>query len=430
MSLATIRERLRTGAVTPPVLSRWAIAADVVLAAALTGGAFLGFAARVEGDRLIPGPPVPPPVPPGSAGPPGVVVPYFSALPWPQTLLWGTVVALATLPLAARRRYPLAVFWIVLLAVLAYHRSPGFGDPLFTFTACVVAAYSAVMHSPFRLPAGVSVLLGGIVLVLHRASLPLGQPALLLILILVPIGLAANAVHGMQQRMRLAEAQREADAAQAVQRERARIAQELHDVVTHNVSVMVVQAVAARRVLKVAPDKADEALFAIETGGRAAMNELRHVMGLLTMQDEPGPDALDAEPEVEPPSPGLDQIPELVARVRAAGTPVELTVGGDPRPLPAGIGLAVYRVVQEALTNAMKHAAGARVDVVVEQEAAAVRAEITDSGGTSGPSSPAGTGRGLVGLRERLAVYGGTLEHGPLDAGGYRVRAAIPLEVP
>ncbi|MEU7875534.1 histidine kinase [Dactylosporangium sp. NPDC049140] len=429
MGLATIRERLHTGAVTPPALSRWAVVADVVIAAALAGGAFVGFGAQVGGvGRVtVTGDPIPPPpIPPGATGAPDRLVPYFPSMAWPQVLLWGLLVALATLPLAARRRYPLAVFWVVLLAVLMYHRSPGFGDPLFTFAACVVAAYSAVMHSPYRVPAAVSVLLGGVVLVLHRGSLPINQPALLLVLILVPVGLAANAVYALQQRVRLAEGQREAEAALAVQRERARIAQELHDVVTHNVSVMVVQAVAARRVLKLAPDKAEEALAAIESGGRAAMNELRHVMGLLTMEDEPGAD----EPEVEPPSPGLDRVPALVARVRAAGTPVEVTVRGDPRPLPAGIDLAAYRVVQEALTNAVKHAAGAAVRIVIEHAPAAVRVEATDGGGPPGPSAPAGNGRGLIGLRERLAVYSGTLEHGPRDGGGYQVRATIPVERP
>ncbi|WP_433618762.1 sensor histidine kinase [Dactylosporangium sp. CA-139114] len=425
MSLTSIREQLRTGPVTPPAQSRWALAADVVLAVALAGGAYFGFALRVEGIPTTASNGPPPPVAPGATGPPDVVVPYFTSLPWPQALLWGLVVGLATLPVAARRRYPLTVFWIVLLAATAYHRSPGFGDPLFTFAACVVAAYSAVMHSPYRIPAVVSVVLGGITMVLHRASLPINQPALLLVLILVPVGLAANAVHGLQQRVRMAEAQREAEATVAVQRERARIAQELHDVVTHNVSVMVVQAVAARRVLSVAPDKVDQALAAIESGGRAAMNELRHVMGLLTMDgDEPGPD----EPEVEPPSPGLDRIPELVARVRDAGTPVEVIVEGDPRPLPPGVDLAAYRVVQEALTNAMKHAAGAAVRVRIEHRPAQVRVEVTDDGGSTGPAAPAGDGRGLIGLRERLAVYGGTLAGGPLPTGGFRVHATIPVQ--
>jgi signal transduction histidine kinase len=427
---ATIGERLRRGraalhrgAVTPPARSRWVSIADAVLAAGLAGGALLGFAVRVGGAATMTstGAPIPPP--------PGRLpdeVPYFGGLPWQQAVLWGLLTALATLPLAARRRYPLAVFWIVGLASQAYHQAPGF-DPTFTFAAAVVAAYSAVMYSPYRAPAIVSVAGGGLMFVLHRANLPIGQPGLMLLLLLIPVALAANAVHGMQQRVRMAETQREAQAALAVQRERARIAQELHDVVTHNVSVMVIQATAARRVLPSAPDKVDQALAAIESGGRAAMSELRHVMGLLQMSgDEPDQDG----PEDLVPAPGLDRLPELVARVRAAGTAVEVTVTGEPRPLPAGIDLAAYRVVQEALTNAVKHAAGADVDIVVEHRPAALRIDVTDTGGTPGPSARAGNGRGLIGLRERLAVYHGTLDHGPLPGGGYHVQAVIPVERP
>ncbi|WP_344613947.1 sensor histidine kinase [Dactylosporangium salmoneum] len=428
MSTATISQRLRRaaaglrrGAVEPPARSRWAFIADAILAVALAGGAFLGFTTRTQGGPTMTstGAPIPPP--------PGRLpdeVPYFGSMPWQQAVLWGLLTALSTLPLAARRRYPLAVFWVVGLASQAYHLAPGF-DPTFTFAACVVAAYGAVMYSPYRVPAVISVALGGLMFVLHRANLPIGQPSLMLILVLVPVALAANAVHGMRQRVRAAEAQRETEAALAVQHERARIAQELHDVVTHNVSVMVIQAAAARRVLATAPDKVDQALFAIESGGRAAMSELRHVMGLLSMSgDEPD----QAGPEDLLPSPGLDLLPELVERVRTSGTAVELTVAGTPRPLPPGIDLAAYRVVQEALTNAVKHADGARVRVDIEHRAEAIRLRITDSGGRPGPSAPAGNGRGLIGLRERLAVYGGTLDNGPLPAGGYQVLATIPLE--
>jgi signal transduction histidine kinase len=418
---ATIGERLRRGAVTPPARSRWAYVADAALALGLAVGAFSGFTARVHGQVMTTssGAPIPPPPErlPDE-------IPYFGAMPWQQAVVWGLLTALATLPLALRRRYPLSVFWIVGLASQAYHLAPGF-DPAFTFAAFVIAAYGAVMYCPYRIPAIVSVAAGGLMFVLHRANLPLGQPGLLLVVLLVPVGLAAYAVHSMQQRVRLAEAQRATEAALAVQRERARIAQELHDVVTHNVSVIVIQAAAARRVLAAAPDKAEQALAAIESGGRAAMSELRHVMGLLSMSgDEPdqqGPEDLE-------PAPGLDRVPELVARVRTAGTEVEYTAGGAGEPLPAGIDLTAYRVVQEALTNTVKHAAGARVAVNVERGPAALRIRVTDSGGTDGPSAATGNGRGLMGLRERLAVYGGTLAAGPRPGGGYEVLATIPLE--
>jgi signal transduction histidine kinase len=211
----------------------------------------------------------------------------------------------------------------------------------------------------------------------------------------------------------------------ATEQERARIARELHDVVTHNVSMMVIQAGAARKVVDTTPDQAREALLAIEAGGRAAMTELRHVMGLLTM-DSDGPDPAGTTDLM--PQPGLDGLPTLIARVRHTGIPVELTTSGRPRPVPPGVELAAYRVVQEALTNTVKHAAGATATVLVEYGADQLRVEVTDTGGASHSPAGTGNGRGLIGLRERLAVYGGTLRTGPRLRGGYRVDARIPLE--
>jgi signal transduction histidine kinase len=222
-----------------------------------------------------------------------------------------------------------------------------------------------------------------------------------------------------QERVLALERDRAEAERRAVEAERARIARELHDVVTHNVSVMVIQAGAARKVMDTTPDQAREALLAVEAGGRAAMSELRHVMGLLAVAaDTPG----DLTPQ-----PGLDELEALVARVRDTGVPVELTVAGQRRPLPSGVELAAYRVVQEALTNTVKHAAGASAAVTVDYAADHLRVEVTDTGGEPGPAA-AGGGRGLIGLRERLAVYGATLRSGPRLLGGYRVTALIPLE--
>ena len=191
----------------------------------------------------------------------------------------------------------------------------------------------------------------------------------------------------------------------AAEEERARIARELHDVVTHNVSVMVIQAGAARKVLEASPGQAREALLSVEASGRAAMTELRHVMGLLTADGE----TLDLAPQ-----PGMAELESLVGRVRASGLPVELVVTGSPdTPMPDGVVLAGYRVVQEALTNVVKHAAGSSATVRVDYGSARLSIEVTDTGGTRPPSADAGSGRGLVGLRERLALYGGTLDAGP-----------------
>ncbi|MCK9930763.1 histidine kinase, partial [Frankia sp. Mgl5] len=195
-----------------------------------------------------------------------------------------------------------------------------------------------------------------------------------------------------------------------------------------SVSVMVIQAGAARKVLDTAPDQARAAMRAVETSGRSAMTELRHVMGLLTMtggvpdggQGGPGPG----------PQPGLGGVAELARRVRDTGVAVELSTVGTPVPLPAGVDLAAFRVVQEALTNAVRHAAGAPVRIVVAYSPDLVRVEVTDTGGVRASAAGAGSGAGLIGLRERLAVYGGTLAAGPRPTGGYRVLAEIPLDGP
>ncbi|MFC7482457.1 sensor histidine kinase [Luedemannella flava] len=168
-------------------------------------------------------------------------------------------------------------------------------------------------------------------------------------------------------------------------------------------------------------------MLAVEAGGRAAMAELRHVMGLLTMDSE-GPDPAGAADLT--PQPGLDRLEALVQRVRDAGTAVELTVTGQPVDLLPGVELTAYRVVQEALTNTVKHAAGARAAVLVAYDADQLRVEVTDTGGTPGASATTGDGHGLIGLRERLAVYGGTLRAGSRLRGGWRVTATIPLESP
>lgn len=162
------------------------------------------------------------------------------------------------------------------------------------------------------------------------------------------------------------------------------------------------------------------------------MTELRHVMGLLTMADEDeetssGADLVGTAEELTP-QPGLDQLESLVGRVRDTGLPVDLTVTGPPRPLPPGLELAAYRVVQEALTNTVKHASGARAAVTVDYGPDRLRVEVTDTGGHS--RGAVGSGRGLIGLRERLAVHDGTLTTGRRLTGGYRVEALIPLEGP
>jgi signal transduction histidine kinase len=415
----------------PPLLSRWGWTADAVLALVLAVGALDGALSRHGGTETVTPPSLPQtpsgvPVPP--APPVGVIThDYGTALPWQLVLA-----VLATLPLLARRRYPLTTFWILIGASELYHLSPGF-DATFTFAACVVGAYSAVMYSRYQVLATISALAGvGLLVTTHEENVPsIGSgPLTFFFLILIPAALVANTIYMWQQRMRTAEADREAAARLAVDHERARIARELHDVVTHSISVMVVQAGAARKVMATAPAKACDALLAVEAGGRTAMTELRHTMGLLTMNDQDLDPAALPDGEDLTPAPGIGQLDALADRVRATGVPVELAMTGRPVPLSAGMDLAVYRVVQEALTNIMKHAVGAQAQIAIDYGPITVQVEVTSMGGSRAPSARTGTGRGLIGLQERVAVYGGTFEAGFLPSGAYRVRAVIPTEAP
>lgn len=214
------------------------------------------------------------------------------------------------------------------------------------------------------------------------------------------------------------EAQRERHAAAVLARERARIARELHDVVAHSVSVMVVQSGGARRVLEADPAAALQALGAVEDTGRVALVELRRLLGIMRQDEAPAPLS---------PQPGLAQLGALAGRARAAGLPVALCVAGEPGALPAGVDLTAYRVVQEALTNAIKHASGAHATVDVRWSGEAVEIEVADTGGARRPDGGGtGSGQGLVGMRERVALYGGELYAGPGPRGGFVVRARLP----
>jgi signal transduction histidine kinase len=420
----------RHGSVDPPTRRSWLL--DVGLAAGLALVAILSQDSADDAaflPREVPGglPPRPPafPVPP-----PPELVEQTSGWSWAGHAL---LLALIAAPLVFRRRYPLATLWVVLVTATMVAEEP---EPLrLSFYVCVIAAYSAAVYSPYRGPALASLPVAAFLL--QELQSDAAEPALggaistvpqgvVPFLIMAPIAVAAWALRASRVRAdadqaRVAALERER--AEAVRRaaaeERARIARELHDVVTHNVSVMVIQAGAARKVLEASPQEAREALLSVEASGRAAMTELRHVMGLLTM-DGGTPDLA--------PQPGMAELESLVGRVRDAGLPVELVVTGRPgAALPDGVDLTGYRVVQEALTNAVKHATGASAAVRVEYGTDRLRIEVTDTGGRRPPAAEPGSGRGLIGLRERLALYGGTLRAEPRVRGGYRVEAVIPL---
>jgi signal transduction histidine kinase len=212
------------------------------------------------------------------------------------------------------------------------------------------------------------------------------------------------------------EREREEQARQAVADERARIARELHDVVGHAVSVMTVQAAGVRRLLRPDQEREREALTVVEQTGREALAEMRRLVGVLRRPEE--------APALAP-QPSLQHLERLVAQARESGLPVELRVEGDPTELAPGVDLTAYRLVQEGLTNAVKHARASKAEVIVRYGDGQVEIEVTDDG-LGGPEADGG-GHGLVGMRERVAVYGGELEAGPRPDGGYGLRARLPL---
>ncbi|MEV4835315.1 histidine kinase [Nonomuraea sp. NPDC049486] len=213
------------------------------------------------------------------------------------------------------------------------------------------------------------------------------------------------------------EVEREERARQAVAGERVRIARELHDIVSHNVSLMTLHTGGVRMMLRDAPDRERERtlLTGVERAGREAIEELRLMLGMLR---SPGGTA------AEPHATGLDRLDALVAQIEEAGPAVEVRVEGEARPVPPGLELSAYRVIQEALTNALKHARATRIVVTVAYSADAVAVEVTDDG--TGDGQGGGSGQGLIGMRERVAMHGGDLSAGPVRGGGYRVRARFP----
>jgi signal transduction histidine kinase len=331
-------------------------------------------------------------------------------------------------PLLARRRFPLPSILTVYLALAlcgalypdALHDvvSPLFAGLL---AAVVVGAMPERRLALF----GGAVTLGLVTVVYFRD--PSAAPSDFLFLLfsfgaawLAGLALSVRSEQAMQLRERAerAERDREEQARRAVEEERARIARELHDVVAHSVSVMVVQAGGVRRLLDPDQDRQREALLAIEHTGRGALAEMRRMLGVLRA----------GEPQEGPlaPQPTLEHLDRLVEQVRRAGLAVELDVEGRPVPLAAGVDLSAYRIVQERLTNALRHAGpGASAHVTVRYRPDQIELEVSNSGAASDNGDAA---HDLVGMRERVALYGGKLSAGPGDNGGYVVRACLPAE--
>ncbi|GIH97107.1 sensor histidine kinase [Planobispora siamensis] len=334
----------------------------------------------------------------------------------------GAVVVSAVLVLL-RRRAPFAVlvsYTLAGTAAIAHFGALSSAWMLYVQLLLLSTLLSVLPLRDRRVIAGLSVTAVFNVAVVTMASVNPGAGDVAVLLVMASIaGGAGVAVRRYREMAVQASERAELLAREAVNEERFRIARELHDVVAHSVSVMVMQAGAARLMLR--PDQATEreALTVVEETGREAVEELRRVVGLL--RTDAGNDGLA-------PQPSLARLDDLLDQVRAAGLDVRLTVEGSPVPLPAGLNLSAYRIVQEALTNTLRHAGPTRSEVTVAYRSRMLCLDIIDEGPRDGRApGREGTGHGLVGMRERVALFHGRLSAGPLPEGGYGVRVSLPL---
>jgi signal transduction histidine kinase len=314
-----------------------------------------------------------------------------------------------TLPLASRRRWPLATVLVIFGAAALQELLSTPPDGIAGVTAVLVASYSVAAYSDRR--AAVVGLAGALAF-----SLFSGVGDAVFASVLIGGSWGAGRIVRRQNLLLDALAREQAIRERAaVVDERARLARELHDVVAHSVSTMVVQAEAGELLLARDPERARDAFVSITRSGRQALGELRRMLGLLRSSD--------GEPALGP-QPGLAQIHALVEQMRGVGLPVELSIEGEQRALPAGVDLSAYRIVQEALTNTLKHARPARARVTVRYRADVVELEVLDDGTRSMNGSRGG--HGIAGMRERVRLYGGSLETGGRPEGGFSVRARLP----
>ena len=342
--------------------------------------------------------------------------------------LWINLILVAVMSgsLAVRRARPLVTLAAVIgLGAVGEVALTGPPDLVSVVIMLVAACYSVGAHAERRQSfAGVAGAVVGVAAIgaLHDPG-DVVFPVVVFVAVPWLVGRALRnhlmLARELAEKAERAEYAREEEERRAVDAERNRIARELHDVLAHNLSVMVVQASAGRRLVEQDPGRAIEVAELIERTGRDAMSELRQLFG--AARHDKG------EPLDGPPS--LSRVDRLAERARAAGLPVELVVEGEPVGLPPGVDLAAYRVVQEALTNAYKHAGKAHARVRVAYEPGELVLEVSDDGvGPGGAADDLGGGHGLVGMRERVALYGGELDTGRRRGGGYAVRARIPLE--
>ena len=343
---------------------------------------------------------------------------------WAYALMAGQ-----TIPLIWRRKAPVTVLAVIILAFM-FDRAINY-PPSWAFFGISFAAYTIGT----QLPPKRSLLVGGIavdVVVLWTAfGILIGDVewfALVSVIAMVglPLLIGRETYHRQQRMVELerralrAEHEREHQATEAVNRERGRIARELHDVVAHEITVMTIQSAAARRVLAADPGQAQEAMGSAEAAGHRALTEVRRLLGMLRTTD----------PKARDPQPGLGSLPSLVDHMSEAGLHTELSVTGDVRPLPLGVDLNAYRIIQESLTNTLKHGGPdvrAEIDVEYSDDSLAIEVRDDGRGAAASPQTREPHGQGLVGMHERVALLDGALVAGPRPGGGYRVTAKLPI---
>jgi signal transduction histidine kinase len=360
---------------------------------------------------------------------------FFGTEPTAPKLVMAVEAAVVTIPLRWRKQAPVIVLGLVIAGSIfgwCFSRGSGGSASVTTWITWLIAFYSVGAYAERKPGLQASAAAGVAVLGMAVADVTAGFQSVADYLgtfgFLAAAWAVGNSAGSLRSRGReledhtvRLEREREEKARLAVAEERARIARELHDVVAHAVSTMVIQAGGARQLVRTEPADAEQSLLAAERTGREALQEMRRLVGLLRERGE----ELALAPQ-----PGIAELEQLIAQTRAAGLPVELTVDGEPRHLGAGIDLTAYRIVQEALTNTLKHAGRARARVTVRYGRSELEIEVADDGrGRDDPHANGHEpGHGLVGMRERVSLYGGVLRTGPTERGGYAVRARLPLD--
>lgn len=347
---------------------------------------------------------------------------------------FGTILLLLqTVPIAARSVAPLGALTVSVTAI-SVHISVGYeGVAAGTFSALVILYSVASLTDTRQSLLAAMITAAGIIIYFatDRSDPSLGQAATTTATYAAGWGLGMfvrsrrEYTSVVEERAGLLERERELQAREAVADERARIARELHDVVGHALNLIVVQAGGARRVFDVKPDVARDSLASIESTGRQALTDIERTIGILRDGDDAGAPVVTSGGLS--PQPGLGQIDHLAAQMTQAGLPVEVTVEGVSPLLPPSIDLSAYRIVQEALTNALKHAGPARAHVTIRHAPGALELEIVDDGNGFGRPGDRSGGRGLIGMRERVSLFDGELSAGPRREGGFRVYVRLPV---